>query len=93
MNQEDIEKQNAYLIEHIIYLTDATLATVEKLVTQRNRSKQELLRQMFIAQHCVDVLIAINKTSHGNRAATVIKKYNGIVSCYASAIDINKPRQ
>lgn len=79
-----METRNIYYA--VAFLTECTLATVADLKMKKSASKQETSRQISIAQVGIDWCQneEINLAAlHANRAAEVIKKFNGRVKDWA----------
>ena len=71
----------------VVYMTDCTLATVDKLAMLKSRPKGEYQRQKNIAQKGVDWIKNNNINAEGSRPLEVIEKFNGNVEEYSQHIE------
>jgi hypothetical protein len=55
----------------LAYIVDCTLATVESLALKRNPPVRELDRQIAIAQHAIDWMVAFNVPHQSTRAEEI----------------------
>lgn len=69
----------------LLYFTDCTLATVDKMAITKSRNQGEYKRQKSIAQHMCDVLKEFNVSGDGTRVVDVIKAGN--VEAYATEME------